>query len=61
MGAADMIEWYAEEARRTYGQVIPARSGGALQFIGRAAHEARALELGGHGPVIIAADADVDR
>ncbi len=26
--AADTIDWFAEEARRTYGQVIPARFGG---------------------------------
>ncbi|MBL4766355.1 MAG: NAD-dependent succinate-semialdehyde dehydrogenase [Rhodobacteraceae bacterium] len=32
MGAADMIDWYAEEARRTYGQVIPARAIGVTQF-----------------------------
>ncbi len=28
MGAADTIDWFAEEARRTYGQIIPARFGG---------------------------------
>ncbi|RWX79241.1 NAD-dependent succinate-semialdehyde dehydrogenase [Neorhizobium lilium] len=36
MGAADTIDWFAEEARRTYGQIIPARFGGvsnmALKF-----------------------------
>lgn len=32
MGAADMTDWYAEEARRTYGQVIPARRAGVLQY-----------------------------
>jgi succinate-semialdehyde dehydrogenase/glutarate-semialdehyde dehydrogenase len=28
LGAADTIDWFAEEARRTYGQIIPARFGG---------------------------------
>ncbi|MGN7294152.1 NAD-dependent succinate-semialdehyde dehydrogenase [Rhizobium sp. SAFR-030] len=28
MNAADTIDWFAEEARRTYGQIIPARFGG---------------------------------
>ena len=28
MGAADTIDWFAEEARRTYGQIIPARFSG---------------------------------
>lgn len=32
MGAADTIDWFAEEARRTYGQIIPARSGGVQQM-----------------------------
>jgi len=30
--AADVIEWFAEEARRTYGQVIPARAPGIYQL-----------------------------
>lgn len=29
---ADIIEWFAEEARRTYGQVIPARMPGVTQL-----------------------------
>ena len=29
---ADIIEWFAEEARRTYGQVIPARTPGVTQL-----------------------------
>jgi succinate-semialdehyde dehydrogenase/glutarate-semialdehyde dehydrogenase len=29
---ADTIEWFAEEARRTYGQVIPARAPGVTQI-----------------------------
>jgi len=33
LGAADMIDWFAEEARRTYGRVIPARSEGVYQLI----------------------------
>ncbi len=28
--AADIIEWFAEEARRTYGRVVPARAPGRL-------------------------------
>lgn len=32
MGAADTIDWFAEEARRTYGQIIPARFGGVQQM-----------------------------
>ncbi len=30
---ADIIDWFAEEARRTYGSVIPARMGGVTQSI----------------------------
>lgn len=30
-GSADIIDWFAEEARRTYGQVIPARAAGVFQ------------------------------
>jgi succinate-semialdehyde dehydrogenase/glutarate-semialdehyde dehydrogenase len=30
---ADIIDWFAEEARRTYGSVIPARMGGVTQMI----------------------------
>jgi succinate-semialdehyde dehydrogenase / glutarate-semialdehyde dehydrogenase len=29
---ADIIEWFAEEARRTYGQLIPARADSVLQM-----------------------------
>lgn len=32
LGAADTIEWFAEEGRRTYGQVIPARSPNITQM-----------------------------
>jgi len=33
MGAADVIDWYAEEARRSYGRVIPSRFGaGVIQY-----------------------------
>lgn len=32
MAAADVIDWFAEEARRTYGQIIPARSPGVMQM-----------------------------
>lgn len=30
--SADIIDWFAEEARRSYGQVIPARAPGVLQI-----------------------------
>ncbi|BCH35286.1 NAD-dependent succinate-semialdehyde dehydrogenase [Mesorhizobium sp. L-8-10] len=32
MSGADIIDWFAEEARRAYGQVIPARVGGVMQI-----------------------------
>ncbi len=32
MAAADIIEWFAQEARRTYGQVIPARQPNVSQI-----------------------------
>lgn len=31
--AADCIEWYAEEGRRAYGRIVPARSGGVRQMV----------------------------
>jgi succinate-semialdehyde dehydrogenase/glutarate-semialdehyde dehydrogenase len=31
--AADIIDWFAEEARRTYGQIIPARFGNVSQMV----------------------------
>jgi succinate-semialdehyde dehydrogenase / glutarate-semialdehyde dehydrogenase len=31
--AADVIDWFAEEARRTYGRVIPPRSEGVYQLV----------------------------
>jgi succinate-semialdehyde dehydrogenase/glutarate-semialdehyde dehydrogenase len=33
--AADIIEWFAEEGRRAYGRVIPARAEGVLQIVVR--------------------------
>jgi succinate-semialdehyde dehydrogenase/glutarate-semialdehyde dehydrogenase len=33
MAAADTIDWFAEEARRAYGRVIPARAEGVLQMV----------------------------
>lgn len=33
MAAADIIDWFAEEARRTYGRVIPARGEGIHQLV----------------------------
>jgi len=32
LSAADIIEWFAEEGRRTYGRVIPARAPGVYQL-----------------------------
>ncbi|PZQ85409.1 MAG: NAD-dependent succinate-semialdehyde dehydrogenase [Ancylobacter novellus] len=32
LAGADIIDWFAEEARRTYGQIIPARTGGVAQL-----------------------------
>jgi succinate-semialdehyde dehydrogenase/glutarate-semialdehyde dehydrogenase len=32
MAAADLIEWFAEEGRRAYGRVIPARAEGVYQL-----------------------------
>jgi succinate-semialdehyde dehydrogenase/glutarate-semialdehyde dehydrogenase len=32
LAAADVIDWFAEEARRTYGQVIPSRQAGVTQI-----------------------------
>ena len=32
MAGADIIDWFAEEARRTYGRVIPARADGIYQL-----------------------------
>ena len=31
--AADIIDWFAEEARRTYGRVVPARADGIVQLV----------------------------
>jgi succinate-semialdehyde dehydrogenase/glutarate-semialdehyde dehydrogenase len=33
MAAADTIDWFAEEARRAYGRVIPARAEGVFQLV----------------------------
>lgn len=33
MAAADVIEWFAEEAKRAYGRVIPARAEGVYQLV----------------------------
>jgi len=32
LSAADLIDWFAEEGRRTYGRVVPARAGGVSQL-----------------------------
>jgi succinate-semialdehyde dehydrogenase / glutarate-semialdehyde dehydrogenase len=33
LAAADIIDWFAEEGRRTYGRVIPARQAGVMQLV----------------------------
>jgi succinate-semialdehyde dehydrogenase / glutarate-semialdehyde dehydrogenase len=33
LAGADIIDWFAEEARRTYGQIIPARADGVQQLV----------------------------
>ena len=33
LAAADIIDWFAEEGRRTYGRVIPARQPGVMQLV----------------------------
>jgi len=33
LAAADIIDWFAEEGRRTYGRVIPARADGVYQLV----------------------------
>jgi succinate-semialdehyde dehydrogenase / glutarate-semialdehyde dehydrogenase len=33
LAGADVIDWFAEEARRTYGRVIPARAPGVYQLV----------------------------
>ncbi|MCC6533789.1 MAG: NAD-dependent succinate-semialdehyde dehydrogenase [Burkholderiales bacterium] len=33
LAAADVIDWFAEEGRRAYGRVIPARSAGVYQLV----------------------------
>ena len=33
LAAADIIDWFAEEGRRTYGRVIPARAEGVYQLV----------------------------
>jgi succinate-semialdehyde dehydrogenase/glutarate-semialdehyde dehydrogenase len=33
MAAADIIDWFAEEGRRAYGRLIPARSAGVYQMV----------------------------
>jgi succinate-semialdehyde dehydrogenase/glutarate-semialdehyde dehydrogenase len=31
--SADLIEWFAEEGRRTYGRIVPSRLPGVMQFV----------------------------
>jgi succinate-semialdehyde dehydrogenase / glutarate-semialdehyde dehydrogenase len=35
MAAADVIDWFAEEARRAYGRVIPSRADGVFQIVSK--------------------------
>jgi len=35
LGAADTIDWFAEEARRSYGRVVPARQAGVTQVVSK--------------------------
>ncbi|WP_234195511.1 NAD-dependent succinate-semialdehyde dehydrogenase [Pseudacidovorax sp. NFM-22] len=35
LGSADVIDWFAEEARRTYGRIVPARAPGHMQLVTR--------------------------
>ena len=37
MAAADVIDWFAEEAKRAYGRVIPARGPGIYQIVDQGA------------------------
>jgi succinate-semialdehyde dehydrogenase/glutarate-semialdehyde dehydrogenase len=32
-GSADIIDWFAEEGRRTYGRIVPARAEGVCQLV----------------------------
>lgn len=71
-GAADLLDWFAEEGRRTYGRVIPGRTAEAdLRVLRRPVGPVAAMageylkkvtmELGGHAPVIVAKDADLSK
>ncbi len=33
LAAGDIMDWFAEEARRTYGRIVPARADGVLQLV----------------------------
>ena len=33
LAAADIMDWFAEEARRTYGRIVPARAEGVMQLV----------------------------
>ena len=33
LAGADIIDWFAEEARRTYGRIVPARADGVQQLV----------------------------
>lgn len=35
LGAADTIDWLAEEARRVYGRIVPPRADGVMQLVAR--------------------------
>ncbi len=84
--SADIIDWYAEEGRRSYGRIVPGRDKGTRQLVltekdavrkisftgsipvGKhlAALAAKGMkrttmELGGHSPVVVFADADAEK
>ena len=33
MAAGDIMDWFAEESRRTYGRIVPARADGVMQLV----------------------------
>ena len=35
LSAGDIMDWFAEEARRTYGRIVPARADGVMQLVVR--------------------------